>query len=313
MYPLKYFFRETVFTLAYRKIDKEDKSDCLLGQCKSQFKAVPINRKYWYADPIIFEYEGKTYVFYEVYLRKKNKGVIGYSIIDKDGSISKPKIVFEDKTHLSYPFIFRENGKVYIIPESYQQNCVKEIEAVDFPDRWITKGILIDNINSCDTTAYFHNKLWWIFTAKHDEEMSLSTKLLLYYSDNLDSKSNIKLHKSSPVSKDVSKTRSAGKIFEFGDYIIRPAQDCSENRYGYALVFNRIDILSTSEYKETVIKEIKPTDINVNIKKEISGIHTYGIGTDFEVIDIRYEVFNLVLGVHRLCLKLKEKLVMLMS
>ena len=51
-------------------------------------------------------------------------------------------------------------------------------------------------------------------------------------------------------------------------------------RYGYALNFNRVDVLNEYDYKETLIKTIKPEFIEDNL-----AIHTFNSNKFYNVID----------------------------
>lgn len=84
---------------------------------EEQFRIIPNTLRYWCADPFVKEIDGHTFLLFEMYDRLKGKGLIGYRKFDgiKWG---KPKVLIEDATHLSYPFVYEENGKMYIMPES---------------------------------------------------------------------------------------------------------------------------------------------------------------------------------------------------
>ena len=60
---------------------------------------------------------------------------------------------------------------------------------------------------------------------------------------------------------------------------MRPSQDCSR-RYGYALVFNRVDVLTDDDYRETPLARIEPT-----WHPGLLATHTYNAGKTVEVID----------------------------
>ena len=78
-------------------------------------KILPPNDRFW-ADPFVVQYENKYYVFIEEYIYKKRKGTIAFFEINKNGSYTKPNVILEKEYHLSYPFIFEENDKIYMIP-----------------------------------------------------------------------------------------------------------------------------------------------------------------------------------------------------
>ena len=61
--------------------------------------------------------------------------------------------------------------------------------------------------------------------------------------------------------------------------LIRPSQDCSTG-YGRAVVLNRIDLLTPTEYRETAIARIEP-----NWAPGLIGTHTYNATESIEVVD----------------------------
>lgn len=94
---------------------------------EEQFRIIPNTLRYWCADPFVKEIDGHTFLLFEMYDRLKGKGLIGYRKFDgiKWG---KPKVLIEDATHLSYPFVYEENGKMYIMPESNRAGHLYRVE-----------------------------------------------------------------------------------------------------------------------------------------------------------------------------------------
>jgi hypothetical protein len=86
-------------------------------------------------------------------------------------------------------------------------------------------------------------------------------------------------HPQNPIVSDVRSARPAGRIFRHGAHLIRPAQDCSR-AYGFAVVLNRIDALTSSDYRETTIARIDPA-----WQPGLSATHTYNFTDAVEVID----------------------------
>src|SRR5689334_4165568 len=96
----------------------------------------PPNGKF-YADPMLFKYNGINYIFFEEY--DYNKGVISFITVDEDLNISTPIRVLELDTHLSFPFLFQEEGHIYMLPESCSSQEVALYEADNFPYNWVNK------------------------------------------------------------------------------------------------------------------------------------------------------------------------------
>jgi hypothetical protein len=80
----------------------------------------------------------------------------------------------------------------------------------------------------------------------------------------------------------VRNARPAGNIFIKGGNIYRPSQDCSV-RYGRALNFNQILVLSEEEYEEKQVSKVQPEWDN-----RLRGVHTYNFDNEFSIIDAYY-------------------------
>ncbi|OGI04106.1 MAG: hypothetical protein A2Y25_11440 [Candidatus Melainabacteria bacterium GWF2_37_15] len=235
----------------------------------------PKNR--FFADPFLIQNKQKTYIFFEDYYYEKNKGVISYMEILSNGAFSKPKTVLEKDYHLSYPFVFEEYGKFYMIPETLGNRTIELYEAVDFPEQWKLKKVLFRDINAVDSTLLKYNGKYWLFTNIAEKAGYLCDELFLFYSDSLFGQWIS--HPKNPIVSDVRTARCAGKIFIYNGDLIRPSQETSI-RYGYSLNFNKIESLSEKAYKEKTIRKIKPESIKGNL-----AVHTYNSENGFEIID----------------------------
>lgn len=243
-------------------------------------KIFPPSGSYW-ADPFIVHENDLYYVFFEEFIHSKNKGHISFLTIDKNGNYSKAQKILEKPYHLSYPFIFNFEGEYYLLPESSENKTIEIYKCVNFPNCWVFHKILMSDIKATDSTLFYHNNKWWLFTNTinfHDEKTQ--NELLLFFSDNpLNNKWNP--HPKNPVVKNKKGVRPAGKILNFEGKILRPSQDDTK-RYGYGIVFNEIDILSEENYKETAIKTIYPDE-----NKKIIGIHTFSREGNLTILDAR--------------------------
>ena len=63
------------------------------------------------------------------------RGVISHCRLDSEGKASEPRMVLERPYHLSYPFVFRWNADVFMLPETGQNNAVELYRAQEFPRR----------------------------------------------------------------------------------------------------------------------------------------------------------------------------------
>jgi hypothetical protein len=245
----------------------------------SDFKnIIPSNDRFW-ADPFIIFKDNIYYVFFEEFIYKKNKGHISFLTINKNGNYSKQKKVLDRSHHLSYPFIFNYDKKYYMIPESSTNNTIDIYECLEFPKKWNFCKTLMKNITATDSTLFFKDEKWWLFTSI-TKDQNMKNELYLFYSDSPLSDNWIP-HPKNPIISGVRGSRSAGKIFQENGKILRPAQDGSK-RYGYGIIFYQINTLNDLDYQEKEVRTIYP-----DWDKKMIGIHSYDKEKELTVIDVR--------------------------
>ncbi|VTP62755.1 Uncharacterised protein [Leclercia adecarboxylata] len=98
-----------------------------------------IKKYIFQADPFIIDKDDRLYVFYEAFSFLNSKGVLRCRILNNAlEEIEDLKLEgFDDlKCHLSFPFLFQLDGKLFMIPESSERKEVILFQSVDFPARW---------------------------------------------------------------------------------------------------------------------------------------------------------------------------------
>jgi len=240
-------------------------------------KLVPPADRFW-ADPFIWIYENKYYIFVEELFYKTGRGHIICLTLDEDLNIISNQVVLEKPYHLSYPFLFEHDGQLYMLPETKQNNRVELYRCTRFPDQWKFEKTLIDNIRVVDSTLLETNGKWWLFANIQEGDRSSLDTLCLYYADNLLS-NRWTPHPLNPIVRNIHSARPAGRIFSSKGSLIRPSQDCSA-RYGYAINFNRIVTLTETDYVETNKHAFKPPD-----KGKILATHTFNSMGKLTAID----------------------------
>ena len=239
--------------------------------------AVP-NDRFW-ADPFYIQHEGKKYIFFEELVYKEKKGKISCIELFPNGKHSNTRVVLEKSYHLSYPFLFENEGSIYMVPESKDAKSIQLYKAKNFPFEWELKKILIDNIEAVDATIHFYNNKYWLFAnVSQYKNYPINDDLYLYYTDNFLTGNWIP-HPQNPIIQDCSSSRPAGRLFEENDKLYRPSQNGSFI-YGRGIKINEIEVLSETNYKEKTIEELNP-----DWKQEITRNHTFNKYDDFVVID----------------------------
>ena len=198
------------------------------------------------ADPFMLLHEGIWYLFFEVLNWHAGKGEIALATSTDAKTWHYQGVVLAEEFHLSYPFVFTHNGKIYMTPETHQAGAVRLYEAVAFPRRWRLVTTLLEADCLVDPTLIHHADRWWLFvetspTASHDT-------LRLYSSASLAGPWDE--HPSSPLTNgDPAASRPGGRVISRDGAIIRFAQDCSSS-YGEAVRAFQVTCLTTEAYEE---------------------------------------------------------------
>jgi len=245
----------------------------------SLFKKIspPVDR-FW-ADPHVIYQEPNYYIFVEEYLYRAKRGHISVIEMDRQGNYRKPIQVLQKDYHLSFPFIFNWQGRYFMIPESSENKTIDLYECIHFPDRWQHKHTLMKGVKAVDTTLFFFQGKWWLFTAMAEQEAaSPQVELFLFYSDELFTDEWC-AHPMNPIVSDVKRARAAGSIFKRSGKLFRPSQYCSST-YGYGFDLNEIVLLSETEYCERTVSSVRPDSA-----KGILATHTYAYQENLTVID----------------------------
>lgn len=243
-----------------------------------------------YGDPFPLEYEGRYFLFFEEMVvdertYKLNGHISVLEIDPREGPSGTVRRVLERNYHLSYPFIFTWKGEFFMLPETHQNRSIELYRCVSFPDEWEFCQTLVKDIRAVDVTVFEKEGIWWMFAAVPRVASDSPDGIVAPHTYALNifhAKSPLDVwepHPQNPVKVDRTSVRGAGKIFFQDGYYYRPAQDCTP-RYGHAVVFNRIEKWTTTEYLESEGFMIHPPD-----DWRILGVHTFNACGAFQTID----------------------------
>jgi hypothetical protein len=201
------------------------------------------------ADPFLFHEGSNWYMFFEIYDNVLGRGRIGVARSSDGYKWSYDRVVLTQTFHLSYPYVFKANGKYYMIPETNSQHTVFLYEALNFPYNWVQVGKLVQGDPYNDPTIFYYNGTWWMFASNPTNLVTY-----LFYSDNLTS--GWVQHPKSPVNvNDSSKARPGGRTFVYkGNRIIRIAQK-DNITYGEKVRAFQVTTLTKTDYAETELPE----------------------------------------------------------
>ncbi|MGY2047803.1 glucosamine inositolphosphorylceramide transferase family protein [Methylobacterium sp. JK268] len=240
---------------------------------------VPDDGRRFLADPFLIAHRGRTWLFCEEFPYATRTGIISACEIDADGVAGPMRPVLESGSHLSYPFVFAQDGEVWMIPESLAAGEVVLYRATAFPFGWQPERRLLDGIAAADATPILHEGRLWLFASLVGEPGGSSWDALgLFHAPNLGAA--FSAHPLNPVLVDAAAARPAGRMYRQGGRLMRLAQDCRA-RYGAATTVAVIDRLDPEGYAQTVTHRIAPPS-----SWNAAGLHTIDVGGGYEAIDL---------------------------
>ena len=248
-----------------------------------EFQILPDDGHRLYADPFLLTDSNRTWLFVEELNYQTGKGVISCAEVSEGAVIQQLRPVLERGYHLSYPFIFRDQENIYMIPETGGNRTVELYRARAFPSEWEFCRALIENIQLYDSTLLWYENRWWLFAAAAHELGSDQDELVIFHSETLNGP--WQPHPLNPVKSDCRSARPAGRIVVDGERLLRPAQDC-ERGYGTGLVWLEIIELTSNRFSEREVTRWKGTALHAD------GIHTFNCDGKLGVVDIRRRVWK---------------------
>ena len=228
---------------------------------------------HFHADPFPLRWNDQDWIFFEDYY--DGRGRLAAALLKPDGSLGPIQIVLDRPYHLSYPFLWQQDGELFMIPETGSNRTVELYRCTNFPDQWKLERVMFEG-PAMDTTVISHEGRLWFFLSLIDRPAS--AQLFLFSAHTLFD--NWTYHPANPISLDVRTARCGGDLLQDSGRLIRVAQDGSR-RYGYALRFQQIERLNEREYREKPFSELTPAQMN----KGLIGVHTFNRSAAVELID----------------------------
>lgn len=154
--------------------------------------------------------------------------------------------------HLSYPFLYEENGRVFLLPEMAASGELALFELVS-PSEARRVCVIDAGTRIADPTLFLHQGLYWI--AYTDLAFGVDDNLCLLYAPRLAGPWTP--HPGNPVKIDIRSSRPGGTPFSHDGKLYRPAQDCSTT-YGANVALNLVRVCTPDRYEEDVAAVLRP-------------------------------------------------------
>lgn len=238
------------------------------------------NNDYYYADCFAVRDNERLLMLYEDYAYKTRKGHIsGVWFNERDYSFSEPFKLLEEEWHLSYPFILKYNGEIYVIPESKDHRNIELYKLDTVNMKLVFYRTLVKDTEAVDPTLIFHQNMWYLFySSGHASNVELNIR----YAERLEDEFVPTVL--NPVKSNVSNARPAGSLFYLDGKLYRPAQDCSRS-YGSRVIINEVKVLSEDSFLEMAVNVVGPP-------KGFEGLHNLSFAGDSMFFDCKRMRFS---------------------
>jgi hypothetical protein len=250
-----------------------------------------------FADPFVFiSKDGETHILAEQFTTGELDGKITLLAHNYGKGFSSPRTILQTESHFSYPHIYEENEKTYVLIENAFNNTLASYEYNEQRKELHSKKQISD-LPLIDATVLKKNNKYWLFGTLLGE--GKFSQLHIYHADNLCGP--YKAHTGNPVKNNLDGSRPAGAFIEVDGEIYRPAQNCSMY-YGESITINKVINLSETEFKEEEYMKIA-----ANKSEEFNfGMHTINAAGKYIVVDGQKGHFQPFLQLFR---AIKKKLV----
>ena len=285
-------FSEDGWNIAVRSLP----TGSILTDRATPFEIIPNSYRTWAADPFLFEYDGVTYIFAEIFDYLNRKGAIGYTCL-RNQKWQPWKIIIDEPFHMSYPNIFVHNGEIYMVPETSADRSLRLYKATVFPDKWELHQVIATNVAYVDTT-FFNKDGQTMASATDVSDPEHHRDMLLSFGDDL-----TLIGQTSIAEQQTQFSRCGGNFFSSAQGAIRVSQNC-DGHYGKALIFSRFSADTASCGLKEIILEIAPQDLSFSASRNWFGLHTYNSTSHYEVVDIETNHYNPLSFVGRILFKL---------
>jgi len=232
-------------------------------------------KKCWYADPFILDIKDNiAIVFAEEFEYQKCKGRLSVLQIDlRKKVIVETKPILELSSHLSFPYIFQEDNKIYVLPENYQSGSCSlfyfnsETQELINPIMLVKEPLVDTQLAKIDGYYYLFGTLV--------EPIGSPSSLHIYRSQTITGE----YQEVQQINNTKREERGCGQLFYWNDMLIRPAM-CCDGGYGTEMVFYELTHDSNHFIEREVYRMIPD-----RTKKNSESFHTFNMMGEWCIVD----------------------------
>ncbi|MDP9588976.1 UNVERIFIED_ORG: hypothetical protein J2W19_001522 [Shinella zoogloeoides] len=268
-------FRQAHWQVGYRFHDGPGVADT--GRLGTGWAVLADAGDRFYADPFVFHWQDRAFLFVEDYRHAAGKAVISVVPFNAAGIPQSARVVLEEPHHLSYPQVFTRDGAIWMLPEASASGKLTLYRAEAFPDRWRAEAVLAEGEIS-DATLLAHDGRLWLFATDRDGFGSTSDTLVVFEAEAL--AGPWWPHRLNPILIDRRRARPGGAfVRDRAGRIFLPVQDGTLG-YGGGLGLSELLLLDSD-----TVHLSPPRPIVADGDWPYSRIHTLNRSGPLEVID----------------------------
>jgi hypothetical protein len=222
-----------------------------LGAEEAYRRITPPRGRDW-ADPCVLAHQGRYWVFFS------DGGRIAVLEIAPDGRASPPRTALERAYPVSHPFVFEDQGRLYMVPQSAHNRSVELYRCAEFPLVWRLEKVLLEGVRLVDATLHRGPERWWLFAnGAAGESAVFDDELHLFHAPGL--AGDWQPYRRNPLKSDARSSRPAGRLYWRNGALLRPAQICVPRR-GAGIVLHRVLRLTPADYAERQVERVFPSE-----------------------------------------------------
>ncbi|HZN86009.1 MAG TPA: hypothetical protein VFB53_04395 [Burkholderiales bacterium] len=220
-------------------------------------RALPVPRGRFWADPFIVRRGEEKVIFFEEYEFARDKAHISALVGNAQGGFDYAGPVLRAPYHLSFPFVFRHQGQLFMCPETHAARRVELWRCARWPLEWRFERVLMEGVEACDSLIVEHGGRWWLLTnLERDGAGDYCRELHAFHADS-PLAGRWTPHAANPVVTGASRARNAGLLQRDGS-LYRLAQAQGFDRYGRALKLFEVTQLTQQGYQERQVAALEP-------------------------------------------------------
>lgn len=242
----------------------------------------PKERLTFRADPFGLWHDGRLHIFVEHFDHRDLKGQIELLVYDANLTLVETEIVLSRPWHLSYPFLVRAEGEIFMLPEARRSGELTLYRAAAFPRGWepvATIGIAREGL---DATLLLHDDRWWLFYSVVHKGPKPTSELNLAFAERLEGPWHA--HPLNPVRRGFALNRPAGTPIVRDDGTIDLPMQNGSRTYGGAVRRLRISQLAEDVFEAHDMDWLEPAPV---LAPFVQGLHTVSAAGEITLIDCK--------------------------